>query len=1044
MISRIILTFFIFTLSIASSFALSLKYGSKTCQQFRDSGKITETDISTCFENFKVTVAPEGESLAPDVNDISQHIIRVGTLENLSTILKNKFLNNAAAKYKQNLILTKGMGLDDAPLKRKIKQSTASCTQYSDKLSTHLEEVHDTIPKASPKEISKLKKNYTKKLYSAYVEIHRLENLLKINKKYRAHDKQQINKIQKDLENIYKHYPLLTHIDKKGINSTRYSKSFVQRMMLKLRMRRPEQTITHSYETHPEINKFLDIKENNQQTKFVKTKRPFQNKNPYLYKLLHEKIQNSEYKDAFFEKKIEEAIMDSANNSLDSIKKICNANPCKMFSYAPYEVADMINNVTDSYTKDQLTQAACECKIGYQKETISTGIHLGLVAGTIGLAVGCVAFPPLCIGALTLGFIGTAAGLKDYQTVSENNENLIEESRVISSRSEFDKNYQLVLADLDESNKEMFMANVFLPLEFLGGAGDVVASLKHAPKVISKFTKGSKAVDTPVQHLDITITKPTDQLASSLFDSIGSRETLLNKFLAYDPTSDIQRADWIKSAKAVDADLYLDIENGALKRINDLGDKDSVTALTNLHKRLVFEKIEKLKKKYPGIKIDSYSDFKSSRFAFSGDIPPGFQKELNEAYQEVGEDLNNIVLKLMKNGEIKIPLSETPKNWFAGGIGKSADEAGLAARESRCASGQKRCFPDVKSYHSIKGKLENALTRSNQLRNSIAKRLKKTNSNPPLLDVSPDGNTVPSLELIEVIRKNLDKTDSQIEQLLANTFKGANLDKKSVKALRDYTHSLKKFEPGIWNESRQLASLDEAANGGFSADFTGMGSHNLLQIAKDLADNQNNITKTVDKLRKGEESVTQMFDQRKQKFMQYAEEIYSDFNIPVEKICSGDDCVVYPKKNLGISPAKQEELERAMLAKINSSDAPNGFRLSFIPSGAQREARSELATQGELIEKQIRKKVYGTTSATIDVNIGQKTTIGIKMPKTLGKGKVKVLIKTQGELTKNEIKIVKEKTLEAINEVNKALNNTAKEAGSTNTTNYSLKDIIIE
>ena len=63
--------------------------------------------------------------------------------------------------------------------------------------------------------------------------------------------------------------------------------------------------------------------------------------------------------------------------------------------------------------------------------------------------------------------------------------------------------------------------------------------------------------------------------------------------------------------------VFFDVENSQLKLLNDtLKEKNFVTSLTNYHKELTFKKMQELVKKNPGLQMDMYSDFKSSRFAF--------------------------------------------------------------------------------------------------------------------------------------------------------------------------------------------------------------------------------------------------------------------------------------------------------------------------------------------------------------------------------------------------------------------------------------------
>ena len=291
MILGVFLSLFIFLNVFDEANALDVRHNSETCKKIRERSRNTKPNTTTCYDKFYLDISKEAQELGPQINDISQKIIRVGTLENLSTILKNQFLNNISAKYAQTLILAKGMGYKDQKLKNSIHEATSSCSAQSGKLKSHLEEIHNNIKSPPRAQMRKHRKDFIKKMYSAFVEKHRLQTLLKTVEKYTPEDQEKINNIKSNIATLHQHYPLLNHIRENGMSSDVYAKSFVQRMMLKLRHRTPEDTLSHSYQTHPNINEILKLEDENQiPTEYKKLKRPHHRKNPYLYAFLHENI----------------------------------------------------------------------------------------------------------------------------------------------------------------------------------------------------------------------------------------------------------------------------------------------------------------------------------------------------------------------------------------------------------------------------------------------------------------------------------------------------------------------------------------------------------------------------------------------------------------------------------------------------------------------------------------------------------------------------------------------------------------------------------
>lgn len=471
--------------------------------------------------------------------------------------------------------------------------------------------------------------------------------------------------------------------------------------------------------------------------------------------------------------------------------------------------------------------------------------------------------------------------------------------------------------------------------------------------------------------------------ASSFAKRHLSRQALreTGHWLHYVATSPLQNRSWIRSARNSSANLFFDVENAALKRLNDsLGDKNLVTAITNMHKHLLFSEVDSLLAKYPGVKIERYSDFKSSRFAFTfkdGKVPPGFQAELDEVLKKVAHDFDEAVSK-MPGLSIE---GEVPHQWFSAGVGASADAAGLASRQARNTTRQNL---GVRSFEEVSEVLGASKSQIESARSRLARSFAE-GSKSKLLTSTPEGVTVPSLEVFEVMRKARGKSATELQELFKKRF-NVELSEGEITTLSKYTSEVDQFSPGLWIEERVLANLDEAEMGGFSADFKGMGAKNIQQVAIDLATPNKTLAETVDLLRLGEAKVTAGFDQAKSSYQELISKELKAMGVKVTNKCSGDDCVSLPMQAL--SHAQQEQI----LQRIAKSGSPDGYRLSFIPPGIAAKDRTNLAVHGELIEKEVRSILTGFGEGKIAPEVMSDLAIGVRMPNKVGAGQVELIL----------------------------------------------------
>ncbi len=993
---RLILIF-IFSTSI---FGQDLNFDSPRCQELAAEKALSDWE---CKNEFILDSSSTLNEIGTTSDNIADHLVEVGTINNLSTFIKQKLMQSHFESFKQKLILAKGLGGDLKGFTNEV--DAIDC--LTDSTRKKYLDLINGLNQVPSENLEKEKQAFYRKIQSVFVETVRLKLVIE---KYQDTEDPRLEAARTALRQINTQYPMIIHSNATAVGNNAWL--LVSRLAKGKATQ--EELKAQANNTDSNINSILNLPQN------IVTNFNSQPDENNIFKSMHNQIHGEGYKDSFFEKQIPNLALKSVSSSVTGLKKLCEANACETFKIIPHEIAAITDEISDNDTRDRVDKYICNCKIRYQDDTLPLSLHLGIVAGTIGFAVGCVAFPPLCVATAAMGLIGMGTGVKDFITVRENANLVKEETQSQVAIRGYHENFVQDHQRFRESQNDYVLQAALLPLEFLGASADFATVYKVASK--------SNNTLVPLK----AVPQETDELLgkSSSLSHIKSRGALVDQFEEYDPATDEMRRIWIASAKANSAKAYVDIENGMLKRLNDLGDKEAITALTNVHKKVVIEGIEKLKRKYPDLDIKVYSDFKSIRLALDGEIPPAIQEELAKIFVSAGDEVSGLVNRLRESGELKIPASEHPTTWFAGGYGKSADEAGLAAREARCRHGKPCSSPilDFSDPQNLQNLVE-AREEIEDLRVIVTSALKQVKSDVPMYN-RVDGIDIPSPELIEVIRKNLDKNPEVLTSLIHDKF-NVMIDQNITYDMIDYVNGLKRFEPGIWVESRQLASLDDAAHGGFSADFTGMGSYNIEQVAKDLATPTRSMDSLLSGLRAGEQRVTETFNAKKEFFEKITQKAYSENNIPTKIVCSGDDCVAYPLADTGLTPARQRDIQDSLIRSINASESPSGFRLAFIPPNTGRSIRSRLATHGELIEKQIRNLAFG--SRAIPFKNSKDITIAIRMPSSLGRGRVEVVIAGADKLTKSQKSELRKYVYDAIKVSNKL------EDGASN--NYRLRKV---
>lgn len=587
----------------------------------------------------------------------------------------------------------------------------------------------------------------------------------------------------------------------------------------------------------------------------------------------------------------------------------------------------------------------------------------------IGIALGTLAGGGLCVFtgglacALGVAIVGEALTLgHDQQQLSLTRD--LYRTQLVDSNA--------VQEDKSQRNISLAMA----PLSFVGLKGGNV--IRSGTKALSSEAHAVEEVATNKSAI-----KGSEKL---LDDSATLTKSHLDELLTYQATSPAQNKKWIEMAKegSKGKALFFDVENAAMKKLNDrLGDKNLVTSLTNLHKTMLQKEFGQWAKKYPGLDISLYSDFKSLRFALKGDLTPELRTKLKSEFAAITKDVNEQFADKVASLRPGVPSTiDSPQTWFKAGIGDTADQAGLAARKSR----NSRDISAV-DIDTIRPRIQTQLKGIEELRLKVSKDLP--------VDLVDSKNGIPHMDVIEYVRKKGDlfKEDPATFQKNFQKRFNHNLSEEQLGDLVGYLKQIDQFSPGLWLEKRVVANLDAAKNGGFSADFKGMGAKNLQQVAIDLSKNPNSMDKTLDTLRAGEGIVTKGFDKNKNWYTEVVTKTLKEDGIKTKNLCSGDDCVSIPTQ--AIPDLTKEKIMRA----IAKNSAPDGQRLSFIPPGIAPEQRTLLAVHGELIEKQVRNQLTGFTDGQLPPDVLKKVAFAIDMPKQVGSGAPRLMISTSPGFT---------------------------------------------
>lgn len=504
-------------------------------------------------------------------------------------------------------------------------------------------------------------------------------------------------------------------------------------------------------------------------------------------------------------------------------------------------------------------------------------------------------------------------------------------------------------------------------------------------RFLSKVAKGEKILPVPrVGGLTLAETFTPDKI-ETLSSRIArtdvmvpkTREvrTFVDKYRSIVPVDESQNRRYI--ALASDARegkrRFFDVENSVMKQLNDLtNNKDLVTSLTNYQKEVFLKQLDGLKAKYPSLKFELYSDFKSVKIAMesteriSPELSEQILRDLRTAYKKSHQEFASEVKRL----GISIADLPEPEKWFRAGFGQSLDEAALAARRARQVDGETRVlnFTDEEVRDHMTARLQQI--------EADRKSMAQADVTRSLLETSQSGVVLPKQDVFDLVRKH--GSPAGLARAISDRY-GIDFKIQDAALLQRYVKGVDEFSPSILIAKREVMSLDGARGGGLSADFLGLGSANLKATAEGIA-----ARATVDEAlrgaRSGEQAVTKMFHSRMENFKK---------TVGGDVTCSGDDCVRLAQKAMS-----DKEKTRILDALARSPDTRQ-VRLSFVGAEVPRELRMQLASHGEAIEKVFRKELEGHVS----FERLQKMTFGFDMQTaTLNEGKVNLIIGKTSEV----------------------------------------------
>ena len=449
------------------------------------------------------------------------------------------------------------------------------------------------------------------------------------------------------------------------------------------------------------------------------------------------------------------------------------------------------------------------------------------------------------------------------------------------------------------------------------------------------------------------------------------------QFLNYTAATTEENQIWIDIALSGQQDqFFFMVEQSKMKEANDHvfeGDKETVTALTNLHKSFFMTAL----KTFMPREIIPYSDFKvingTAKLSLDHHQKENFKKVVLKAYQYALIRVKSILDMYDPTLFYAIGF----ESWMKVGFGTHADEANLAVREVRRHRGFFQAdYSDEETQKALRNaqiyteyyriKLEAMavayLDREPEVfRNMFSEVTDQTytiNSLRPPVNIRHTKTYIPSPALFELMRK--EKTKESLAAKIYERF-GYQISLDDAQLLIDYSYGIDLFSPALFIPERVQANLNEAENGGMTIDFVGMGADNWFIVALALAKQTTLNRELLLQIRQNEQNLTTLINLKKRMLRSFLEEFFRMAEFPISPVvCSGDDCTFRFLRSLAFPELK--ELYTQMLYTYADRAEPYRLRFSTIDGGFPEDLRTKVATIGELVEKDIRKSIQSDLS----------------------------------------------------------------------------------
>lgn len=531
---------------------------------------------------------------------------------------------------------------------------------------------------------------------------------------------------------------------------------------------------------------------------------------------------------------------------------------------------------------------------------------------------------------------------------------------------------KLMLHDVcfDRRLSMMICSDVLSALVPIGSAGTVTKSVAKVALVGGKTGRRGAKTNEVIRQGSTTVS-PKSPAAARLVKDYKDRVF----------SSESENLAFISKVKSPGENTqFVVVENTMMKTLNTtIGNKDTVTALTNLHKSILLKNLDALKAKYPDIDFTIYNDFKSTNVAltstkeFTDQARAQLRKDIDELLKATNREFGVEVRKLnITNTDV----AGAPESWFKSGMDTNFDKTSFSAREARGS----------RELGLYEGNIDvNAVA----YLHSVDSQRRAIAESPHFKELLDDSGLVPRPDVFGLTRQF--SSPEVMAQAVRERYQITDFSTVDARLLMDYASNVDRFSPSILIAKREVLNLDDAVRGGMTFDVTGLGGENLHGTARSLI-SATSLDSAQAAARAAEERVSRELRRRLEKIREVAG--------PGTK-CSGDDCVQITSKTMSLSDKAR------IVSKMANTPETKKIRMAFFGENVPEHARMQIASHGELIEKTLRKELSGK----IDPRKLDDLVFGLDMQTTTANsGSVNLIVgRARGvSLSANEVKTLNE------------------------------------